>query len=89
MALTTSMPISNTGLSVNNTYAKIVLISGTKELLSLAVFYYSKKPSADEQVVRFHSDNFNFVPSLDGENFIKQGYNFLKTLPQFAKAQDC
>jgi hypothetical protein len=89
MALTTSMSIPNTELSVNNTYAKIVLFSGTKELVSLTVFYYSKKPSSDEQVVRFHSDNFNFVPSLDGANFIEQGYNFLKTLPQFADAQDC
>ena len=89
MALTTSVSIPNTGLSVNNSYAKIVLFSGTKELVSLTVFYYSKKPSSDEQVVRFHSDDFNFVPNLDGENFIKQGYNFLKTLPQFDGAQDC
>jgi hypothetical protein len=89
MALKTSMSVPNTDLSVSNTYAKIVLFSGTKELVSLTVFYYSKKPSSDEQVVRFHSDDFNFVPNLDGANFIAQGYSFLKTLPQFAEAQDC
>jgi hypothetical protein len=89
MALTTSMSVPNTELSVDNTYAKIVSFSGTKELVSLTVFYYSKKPSLDEQVVRYYSDDFNFVPTLDGANFIEQGYNFLKTLPQFAEAQDC
>lgn len=33
--------------------------------------------------------NFHFVPELDGDNFIKQAYLYLKTLPEFAGATDC
>lgn len=32
---------------------------------------------------------FNFIPDLGGDNFIKQAYLYLKTLPEFADAIDC
>jgi hypothetical protein len=32
---------------------------------------------------------FEFVPNLDGKNFIAQAYDYLKTLPEFAGATDC
>ena len=31
----------------------------------------------------------SFAPSLDGENFVKQTYHHLKTLPEFEGATDC
>lgn len=33
--------------------------------------------------------SYLFTPSLDGDNFIKQGYFYLKTLPEYADAVDC
>lgn len=32
---------------------------------------------------------YEFVPDMDGPNFIKQAYLYLKTLPEFAGAVDC
>jgi hypothetical protein len=34
-------------------------------------------------------ETFYFIPVLDGENFIKQAYKYLKSLPEFANAMDC
>lgn len=34
-------------------------------------------------------DLVTFDPDLDGPNFIKQAYEHLKTLPEFAGAEDC
>jgi hypothetical protein len=33
--------------------------------------------------------NIQFVPDLDGQNFIAQAYVHFKALPQFANAVDC
>lgn len=32
---------------------------------------------------------YEFSPNLEGDNFIKQAYNHLKTLPEFSGAVDC
>lgn len=32
---------------------------------------------------------YDFVPNLEGENFIAQAYEHLKTLDEFANATDC
>jgi hypothetical protein len=37
----------------------------------------------------FDSCVYNFVPSLEGANFIAQAYEYLKTLPEFKGATDC
>jgi|688.fasta_scaffold660510_2 hypothetical protein len=36
-----------------------------------------------------YTEEHFFVPNLDGHNFIKQAYEHLKTLPEFAGATDC
>ena len=89
MALKIDVKIPNTEESVRNAYAKIVAISGSKDQLGLCLFYYTKQPTPENQTIRFNSENFTFTPELDGKNFIAQGYEYLKTLPQFANAQDC
>jgi hydroxymethylpyrimidine/phosphomethylpyrimidine kinase len=33
--------------------------------------------------------SFVFTPNMDGANFIAQAYEYLKTLPEFAGAEDC
>jgi hypothetical protein len=32
---------------------------------------------------------YNFSVSLDGDNFIKQAYQYIKTLPEFSDAINC
>ncbi len=59
---------------------KVYSVSGTKE-----------KVTAD---VRFIVGNnsfakpYNFTPKMDGDNFIRQAYLHLKSLPEFNGAQD-
>jgi len=64
-----------------NAYIKVATIEGSKDLLTLSVTL------SDGPIVlhRQHS----FAPDLKGENFIKQAYLYLKTLPEFADAVDC
>lgn len=73
--------------SVNykKTYARIEEISGTKSLVKIVVGFYNE--GADGSLVDRMSSSF--VPDLCGPNFIKQGYEYLKTLPEFAGAVDC
>lgn len=66
-------------------YIRVAHITGTKDQITAnAVFY---KDSGDGEV--FKADAHMFKPSMDGGNFIKQAYEHLKTLPEFAGAQDC
>ena len=64
---------------------KIKRITGDKNNLLMDVIF--TKDNADGEFV--HSFSCSFIPFLDGDNFIKQGYKHLKTLPEFAGATDC
>ena len=68
-------------------YFQITAIDGDKEKLKIRVTTYND--ATKQQVIgqRFYA----FTPSVaDGsENFIRQGYEYLKTLPEFAGAVDC
>ena len=68
-------------------YAMIKSISGTKNQLSMQVAFYSN--ANKEKIIE--SKQYRFEPSVsDGStNFIQQGYEYLKTLPEFADAVDC
>jgi hypothetical protein len=66
-------------------YIKIKRITGDKNNLLMDVVF--TKDNAQGEFV--HSFSCSFAPSLDGANFIKQGYEHLKTLPEFAGAKDC
>lgn len=67
---------------VENAYIKIANIHGDKNGMLLK---YSVLVGADE----VDSGYSSFVPSLSGSNFIAQGYEHMKTLPEFSNAQDC
>jgi hypothetical protein len=62
-------------------YIKVESVSGTKDKVNCTVSYTGEK-------VKFQK-SYEFQPNLDGENFIKQAYMNLKTLPEFAGAIDC
>jgi hypothetical protein len=69
---------------LQNAYIKVDRVSGNKTQVELKYVVYSKK---DGEIVE---EKFAyFSPNMDGENFVKQAYEHLKTLPEFAGATDC
>ena len=66
-------------------YIKIDRLSGSKDKIELIVSYRDTDGSLIKKTA------FLFTPSVaDGaENFIRQGYQYLKSLPEFAGAVDC
>jgi hypothetical protein len=68
----------------NDAYIKIENVTGNKLQIRADVSIHKK---VDEQIIE--RTYYAFVPSMDGGNFIKQAYEHLKTLPEFAGATDC
>jgi hypothetical protein len=65
-------------------YIKISSFTGNKEKIEIYLSIYKSK---DDRFLE--NKTLSFTPSLEGDNFIKQGYQYLKTLPEFAGAIDC
>lgn len=78
------------GIAVEDAYARIFHIEGDKSTLAIALQYYVSQAAVEEQKPPFKEDYYQFVPSVedDAPNFIKQGYEHLKSLPEFADAVD-
>lgn len=88
MALAKQVVVTdNFGVDVtfDNAYIKITKVKGGKENLFISVNTYSQ-----ENGVLVKEETYTFAPSVaDGsDNFIKQGYQHLKTLDKFASASD-
>lgn len=64
-----------------NAYIKVERVSASKDSASADVSFTEGEKKS--------SSSYTFQPKLDGGNFIKQAYEYLKTLPEFADAQDC
>jgi len=64
-------------------YAKVIAVIGGKDNLSATVNFNADNVSFNK--------SYDFTPSVvDGsDNFIKQAYEYLKTLPEFSGATDC
>jgi hypothetical protein len=67
-------------------YCRVEKVNAIKNQASCSVAYLSEDKSQ-----LLESVDFQFVPSVaDGaKNHIAQAYDHLKTLPQFAGAEDC
>jgi hypothetical protein len=84
MALSKTV-LSAYGFQANHAYHRVEAVSLLgKETIKFHVRSYiaTDKPFFDEQVL-------SCVYSLEGENPIKQAYEYLKTLPEFSAAVDC
>lgn len=68
-----------------NAYIRVDLISGGKENMLAQVCIY--RSATDSRVLK--SIGYQFAPQISGENFIAQAYQYLKTIPEFADAEDC
>ena len=66
---------------IENCYIKVESISGTKDLIKIQVSLTASTLKSKK--------SYEFTPSMDGGNFIKQAYEHLKTLPDFDGAMDC
>lgn len=77
---------TNLGTTVDfsNTYIRVESISGSKALLQATINHFT-----EQNGVLFKTDVVYYTPDLTGDNFIKQAYEYLKTLPEFANATDC
>ncbi len=72
------------GITLDGAYLKIQSFSGSKELLKFDLATHSR---AGEQAITVAS--FEMPYSIEGANPIKQAYDHLKSLPEFAGAVDC
>lgn len=71
---------------VPNAYIKIEDLKGNKENIEIYVSVY--KDSTKQICVA--TKKYSFMPVLESDdNFIKQGYIFLKSLYEYADAIDC
>jgi len=63
-----------------NCYIKVEAVSGGKDNAVASVLFKSDTVS--------FTKTYEFVPNMNGSNFIKQAYEHLKTLPEFSSAED-
>jgi hypothetical protein len=69
---------------VNNCYIKVNSVNTTK-LNANAIINFT---TIDKLCV-IEELSYQFAYDINGENPIKQAYEYLKTLPEFANATDC
>lgn len=81
MALRSSFEFA--GLTVADGYLRVIEVSGTKNSVGFGLAYLN---GTDGPLVK--TERFSFTPNMQGDNFIRQAYLYLKTLPDFADAED-
>lgn len=87
MALTKQVE-TKCGITLQNAYLKIVDQGGNKENINIRLAIYKDMDACLQEKDFISQEIYSFIPTLD-DNFIKQGYEYLKTLPEFADSADC
>lgn len=72
------------GIDVRDAYFKVWNFQGAKDFLQVSVSMFAV---IDGEML--DSKQYSIPYVLDGENPIKQAYEYLKTLPEFENAVDC
>ena len=75
---------TNFGFNIPNAYHRVENIKLNKNHIAFSVFAYT-----DTEKDAFDIRNYSCDYDLEGDNPIKQAYEHLKTLPEFAGAIDC
>ena len=92
MALQKDYYVSRFEVTKSDCYWKVAVeagIEGGKTLLRCRMLCYKDQATADTNSNEWGGFNFEFVPDLvSADNFIKQAYDYAKTLPEFAGAID-
>ena len=81
---TYTVKFHNRDVVFENCYFKVSRVAGDKSNLVATVDAMSSKQGST-----INRTDYSFTPSMDADNFIKQAYGHLKTLPEFAGATDC
>lgn len=78
------------GINLKDAYFKIYSLSGNKDLVNLNIQIYVSKEKCDNQGIPVAGNSYSFTPdlSLTGKNFLEQGYDYLKSHPDFKNAID-
>jgi hypothetical protein len=86
MALSKNISINAFGRTLNfdGAYIKVSNLTGSKDQVDAKICSFAVK---DGELLK--TQYAKFVPDMNGANFIKQAYEHLKTLPEFAGATDC
>ncbi|APM39386.1 hypothetical protein [Clostridium kluyveri] len=89
MALQKTINLSN-GLVASNAYIRIDTINGYKGRLDISVNSYISQADFQGGKGYLEQKFYHFAPSIEDSapNFIKQGYEHLKTLDEFKDAID-
>jgi hypothetical protein len=74
----------NTQVIFPKAYVKVEKVTGNCTLLEISLAIYTAK---NETLIE--NKKYLHIPDAEGGNFVKQSYEFLKTLPEFSDATDC
>ncbi len=88
MALQKTLEFTD-GLTCVNAYIKVLTVGGGKESATIEMSVAKNKNYSDDY--NFIEKRYvEFIPSVDetAPNFIKQAYEYLKTMPTYADAID-
>jgi hypothetical protein len=89
MALQLDYYEANLEVDVPECYWKITKLDGNKQLLNVYVGVFKNKDKADANFPPINEFLYQFTPDLSSsDNFLTQGYNYLKTLDEFKDAVD-
>jgi hypothetical protein len=66
-------------------YIRVSNITGNKNEIVASVIFHKDDTNGEA----FKAGNYKFTPDMSGGNFIKQAYDHIKSLPEFADAIDC
>ncbi|WP_440961276.1 hypothetical protein ACN6KS_02525 [Paenibacillus nitricinens] len=82
--------VLDSGLTANGAYIRIDSLSGYKGGLDISVNSYITQEAFNTGQGYLEQKFYSFVPSVedDAPNFIKQGYEYLRTLSEFDGAID-
>ena len=87
MALTKQVETPH-GIILTEAYIKIIEQSGSKVNINIRVAAFKDRDASNSNKEFAFQSVYSFIPTLE-DNFIKQGYDFLKTLPEYSDAKDC
>jgi hypothetical protein len=71
--------------SFTGAYGRVDMLMGNKNGFAVTFNFYKNSECA----VLLQTIATSFKPSLEGNNFIAQAYEHMKTLPEVAGAKDC
>lgn len=86
MALSKTISVAAFGQDVQipDAYIKVSSVNGTKSEVFCTVTTHTK-----DQDKFVKTQIYSFAPNMNGNNFIAQSYDHLKTLEEFAGAVNC